>query len=171
MSEWLDIYSENGERIGKALRSRCHGDPALLHHTAHVVIIHPEDGRMLLQKRTLTKDIQPGKWDTAVGGHLDCGEDYLAGARRELGEELGVTAPVELTELFCDRIRNDIESEDVMVYGAKLAGPFAFQTSEIDSLKFWSREELEDPVNRREFTPNLLKELEILKKIKGWFPE
>ena len=75
MEELLDIYDASGARIGQASRRLCHGNPTLLHHTSHVIVIHPDRGHLLLQKRSLSKDIQPGKWDTAVGGHLDPGED------------------------------------------------------------------------------------------------
>ena len=162
--EYFDIYDDAGNRIGKALRSECHGNPAMLHHTAHVVVIHPETGSILLQKRKMTKDIQPGKWDTAVGGHLDAGEDYLAGAKRELAEELGVTCDVELEWLFYEKVRNEIESEDVGVYALRYAGPFKFQESEIDGLKFWSKEELADKNNWQNFTPLLCQELEKLRE-------
>ena len=168
--EYLDIYSPQGERIGTALRSECHGNPALLHHTAHVVVVHPQSGAVLLQRRSPHKRIQPGKWDTAVGGHLECGEDFLAGAQRELREELGISEAVTLTPLFADKIRNEIESEDVMVYGVKLAGPFKFQASEIDEVRFWNAAELADPENRKHFTPNLISELETLKTIPSWYP-
>ena len=162
--ELFDIYDEAGNRVGVAPRRECHGDPKLLHHTAHVVVFHPETGAVLLQKRAATKDIQPGKWDTAVGGHLALGEDYEAGARRELAEELGVTSPVELEHLFDSKIRNDIESEDARVFGLRMAGGFTFQKSEIDAIRFWRADELFVPVNRREFTPNLCAELDELKK-------
>ena len=61
--EWFEIVDEHGKVAGKALRSECHGNPVLVHRTAHVMVFHP-DGRLLLQKRSLKKDIQPGKWDT-----------------------------------------------------------------------------------------------------------
>lgn len=165
MAEYFDIYDEAGNRIGRALRSECHGNPALLHHTSHVVIFHPDGERLLLQKRSRNKDIQPGKWDTAVGGHVDCGEDYLSAARRELREELGVSEfPGELRYLFDSKIRNSIESEDVRVYGLTFAGPFRFQTEEIDEIRFWTKEELADLENRKLFTPNLVSELEMLRE-------
>ena len=165
MAEYFDIYDEAGNRIGRALRSECHGNPALLHHTSHVVIFHPDGERLLLLKRSRNKDIQPGKWDTAVGGHVDCGEDYLTAARRELREELGVSEfPGELRYLFDSKIRNSIESEDVRVYGLTFAGPFRFQTEEIDEIRFWTKEELADLENRKLFTPNLVSELEMLRE-------
>ena len=162
MEEYFDLYDEAGNRIGKALRRECHGNPALLHHTAHVMVFHPETGAVLLQKRSVSKDIQPGKWDTAVGGHLALGEDYLAGAKRELKEELGVTEEPELFFLFDAKIRNEIESEDSRVFGTKLAGPFSFQQEEIDEVRFWTKEELLDEKNHAVFTPNLVVEIKRL---------
>lgn len=162
--EFFDIYDEAGNRIGVATRRECHGDPKLLHHTAHVVVFHPETGAILLQKRAATKDIQPGKWDTAVGGHLALGEDYETGARRELAEELGVTDAGKLKYLFDGKIRNSIESEDVRVFALRRAGGFKFQVEEIDDIRFWTAAELFDPENRKNFTPNLCAELDELRR-------
>ena len=169
MAEYFDIYDEAGNHLGKALREECHGNPALIHCTAHVAVLHPESGKLLLQKRRMDKDIQPGKWDTAVGGHLDSGENFESAARRELSEELGVKDEVELFHLFDSRIRNSIESENTRVFGVKLAGPFEFQRSEIDEVRFFSAAELDSPEWKKNFTPNLIEELEDLKKC-GFFP-
>ena len=169
MAEYFDIYDETGNHLGTALRSECHGNPALIHCTAHVAVKHPETGALLLQKRRMDKDIQPGKWDTAVGGHLDAGESFESAALRELAEELGVTEKVTLRVLFDSKIRNSIESENVRVFGVELAGEFAFQRSEIDEVRFFTAAELDDPENRKNFTPNLLLELAELKKY-GFYP-
>ena len=134
-----------------------------------MVVIHPETGSILLQKRNLNKDIQPGKWDTAVGGHLALGEDFETGARRELYEELGIEN-AELFHIFDSTIRNDIESEDVRVFGAFISGNFTFDPGEIDEIRFWNRRELEDPENRKNFTPNLITELELLKQTGKFYP-
>jgi len=168
--EYFDIYDETGNHVGRAPRSECHGNPSLLHHTSHVVVFHPDAERILLQKRSMSKDVQPGRWDTAVGGHVDPGEDYLAAALRELREELGFVAEAkDLRHLFDSKIRNEIESEDVRVYGLQSAGPFRRQPEEIDEIRFWTRAELNDPENRKSFTPNLIAELELLLE-KGLLP-
>lgn len=168
--ESFDIYDEAGNCIGRALRSECHGNPSLLHHTSHVVVFHPDGKRILLQKRSMSKDVQPGRWDTAVGGHVDPGEDYLAAALRELREELGFVAEAgDIRHLFDSKIRNEIESEDVRVYGLRSAGPFRFQPEEIDEIRFWTRAELNDPESRNSFTPNLIAELGLLLE-KGLLP-
>ncbi len=160
--EYFDIYDAENRPCGAAPRSECHGNPALRHRASQVMVLHP-DGRVLLQRRSRAKDIQPGRWDTAVGGHLTPGEDYESAARREMLEELGV-APGPLEFLLDVEIRNEIESEDLRVFRTVHAGPFTFQASEIDELRWFERAELADPERRSDFTPNLRRELAEL----GW---
>lgn len=161
MSELIDIYNNAGEKIGTAERAEAHGNNTLLHRAVHVLVFS-SDGRLLLQKRAADKRIQPGKWDTSVGGHLAAGEDYLTGGRRELAEELGLPGDTPLEHLFDVQIRNEIESEDARVYKAFSEGPFDFQKEEIDCVRFFTVEELKDPEWRKGFTPCLISELERL---------
>lgn len=158
-SELIDVYNAVGEKTGCVERSKAHGDNTLLHRAAHVFVFSG-DGRLLLQKRAITKRIQPGKWDASVGGHLAAGEDYLTGARRELAEELGLPEDTPLEHLFDVAIRNEIESEDARVFKAVSEGPFEFQKEEIDEVRFFTADELKDPQWRKEFTPCLIGELE-----------
>jgi isopentenyldiphosphate isomerase len=161
--EYIYIVDENNRIIGKASRKECHGDPSLIHRTVHVVVYHP-DGRILLQKRNMDKDIQPGKWDTAVGGHVDLGEDFDKAVRRELAEELGVHEKVEFQHIFDSKIRNDIESENVRVYSIIHPGPFDFQKDEIAEVRFWEICELRKIISETPeiFTPNVSLELKKL---------
>ena len=162
--ELFDIYSPDGKHTGTARRCECHGNPSLIHRSVQIFVFSP-DGRILLQKRSPDKDIQPGRWDTSVGGHLAAGEDYLTAARRETAEELGVAEELEFVHFFDIAIRNSIESEDVRVFRTIYDGPFSFQRSEIDSIRFFTADELKDPEWQKDFTPNLINELKII------FPE
>ena len=162
--EFFEIIDDaTGRIVGKALRSECHGNPSLVHRSVHVIVLHPDGKRLLLQKRSKNKDIQPGKWDTAVGGHLACGEDYPAAAVREMGEELGLPPTLPLTYRFDMKIRNEIESENTRVYSAVAEGPFTIQKSELDEVAFFTFDELREKVTRNEetFTPLLRQELRI----------
>mgnify|MGYP001074415071 FL=1 len=89
--EWFPLVNEMGETIGKATRKECHSGSKQLHPVIHLHIFN-DAGELYLQKRSMTKDIQPGKWDTAVGGHIDYGETVEEALRREVREELGITA-------------------------------------------------------------------------------
>lgn len=167
MGEYFDIVDDQGRVIGKALRSECHGNPDLVHRTVHVVVFHP-DGRMLLQKRHEEKDIQPGKWDTAVGGHIDSGENHETAVLRELAEELGVVANfADLKFIMEDEIRNEVESENVTVFSLTHPGPFEFQQEEISEVKFWEITELRQAISSKPeiFTPNLIREFGKLKNL------
>jgi isopentenyldiphosphate isomerase len=153
-SERFEIVDEHDLVIGTARRRECHGNPALVHRTAHVVV-RSGDGRVLLQKRSAAKDIQPGRWDTAVGGHLHPGETYEQAARRELAEEIGIDEPQPLTHLFDTHIRNSVESENVRVFGLTHDGPFVPQADEIDDLRFWTAADVDRALGHGVFTPNL----------------
>lgn len=157
-SERFEIVDDEGRVIGTAWRRECHGNPALVHRTAHVVV-RSADGRVLLQKRSATKDIQPGRWDTAVGGHLHLGEAYEQAARREMAEEIGIDGRLPLTHLFDTRIRNPVESEHVRVFGLTHDGPFVPQADEIDELRFWTVAEVDQALGDGVFTPNLEAEI------------
>ena len=89
--EMLPLVDEQGNVVGQATRGVCHnGVERPLHPVVHLHVFDPQ-GRLYLQKRPEWKDIQPGKWDTAVGGHVDYGETIAEALRREVREELGIT--------------------------------------------------------------------------------
>jgi len=154
--EFFDIVDENDRVIGTAPRRECHGNPMLVHRAAHVLVFN-RAGELLLQKRSPHKDIQPGKWDTSVGGHLDPGENYLEAAIREMSEELGLSE-LPLTFLYHSKIRNEIESENIATYLTCHEGPFTFSQREIDSVRFWRQEEIDRGVGTGVFTPNFEEE-------------
>jgi isopentenyl-diphosphate delta-isomerase type 1 len=152
----VDLVDEDDRIIGQALRSECHGDPKLIHRAVHVLLFNDQQ-QLLLQKRSCHKDIQPGKWDTSVGGHLDPGENYRAAAIREMNEELGV-AGIPLRELYHSKIRNRVESENVRTYLTIYNGPIRFAPDEIDEVRFWSHEEISAALKSGCFTPNFEEE-------------
>ena len=88
--EIFPIVDETGRVVGKATRGECHSGSKLLHPVVHLHVFNAQ-GDVYLQKRPEWKDIQPGKWDTAVGGHIDYGETPEKALRREVREELGIT--------------------------------------------------------------------------------
>ncbi len=156
MREVFDIVDGKDEIIGAAPRERCHGDPTLVHRVAHVLLVNSA-GDLLLQKRSPHKDIQPGKWDTSVGGHLNRGETYDAAAHRELREELGVDRAA-LSFLYAYPMRNEIESENVRTYLCRYDGPIRFDPEEISEVRFWAMEEIEGRLGDGTFTPNFEEE-------------
>ena len=89
-NELLPLVDEQGNVIGCATRGECHGGTKPLHPVVHLHVFNPQ-GDLYLQRRPDWKDIQPGKWDTAVGGHVDWGETVEEALQREVREEIGLT--------------------------------------------------------------------------------
>ena len=85
-NEMFPIVDDEGRVIGKATRGECHNGSKLLHPVVHLHVFNTR-GDLYLQKRPEWKDIQPGKWDTAVGGHMDYGETPATALQREMLEE------------------------------------------------------------------------------------
>jgi isopentenyldiphosphate isomerase len=154
--ELFDIVDDDDRVIGTAPRSACHGNPALVHRAVHVLVCNAA-GELLLQKRSARKDIQPGRWDTSVGGHLEPGESYFAAAVREMREELGLTG-LPLTFLYHSKIRNQIESENIATYLTRWDGPVAWDPHEIDAVRPWPAGAIEAALGRGVFTPNFEEE-------------
>jgi isopentenyl-diphosphate delta-isomerase type 1 len=160
MDELFDIVSEVDVVIGQASRKMCHGNPDLIHRAVHVLVFNP-GGELLLQQRSLHKDIQPGKWDTSVGGHLEVGESYITAAHREMAEELGLTG-LPLTFLYNSKIRNLVESENISTYLTVTARDIIHDTSEISAVRFWSHTEIDIALGEDVFTPNFEEEWRML---------
>ena len=118
-----------------------------------------------MQKRSVRKDIQPGKWDTAVGGHVDLGETIEVALRREVREELGIT---DFIPEFLMRyvFESALEKELVNTFRTVYEGPFLPDADEIEEARFWSIPEIEAHLGKGVFTPNFESEYEKLKSFK-----
>jgi len=86
--EWLDIVDAENRVVGRAPRDVVHRD-GHRHRSVHMLLLNGA-GRVFVQRRSETKDTNPGLWDSSAAGHVDSGESPLAAAVRELYEELGV---------------------------------------------------------------------------------
>jgi isopentenyldiphosphate isomerase len=144
--EQLEIVNEKGEVVGLAPRSVIHGNPALIHRVVHVLAFDP-DGKLLLQKRARDKDVAPGRWDTSVGGHVGIGEELSSSARREMEEELGIT-DCGMEYLYSYTHTSQNETELVTTYRCMYSGEIAFNRDEIDEVRYWSLDEIEEVLGK-----------------------
>ncbi|MBN1792305.1 NUDIX domain-containing protein [Candidatus Woesearchaeota archaeon] len=92
--ELVDICDENDTLTGEQrMKSEAHR-LGLWHRVAHIWIANLK-GEILFQRRSKDKDIFPDRWDVAVTGHIDAGEDPVDAGIREAAEELGLSVRKE----------------------------------------------------------------------------
>ena len=128
--ELLDVVDADDKVVAVMTRGEIHAR-GLMHRAVHILVFD-RSGRLFLQKRSIQKDEQPGKWDSSAAGHVDSGEDYDACARREVGEELGITADVALEPLFRLPASSLTGNEHCQVYRCQWDGPLQLDADEID---------------------------------------
>lgn len=129
--ELLDVVDENDTVIAVKTRGEIHAR-GLMHRAVHILVFNRK-GQLFLQKRSMCKDEQPGKWDSSAAGRVDSGEDYLACARREIGEELGIDAVLDFELLFKLPASALTGNEHCMVYRYDFDGPMVLHPEEIDA--------------------------------------
>jgi len=157
MDEVIDIFDENGNLIGKKLKSEAHknGD---WHRGVHIWLLVGK--KILLQKRSYKKDILPGRFDVSCGGHVKSGENYEDTAIRELDEELGIKAKRE------DLIHIGSRKQITHVKGRRLISK---EFLEIFLLKLKSVKNLK--INKDEIEEIKLFDIEELKELLKFRPE
>ena len=88
--EMREVHLRDGTPTGRIVEKHAPRNPGeyFLHAVA---ILKTQDGRYVLQQRSLKARYYPGKWDV-TGGGVRAGETTLQAAIRETYEEMGITA-------------------------------------------------------------------------------
>jgi len=137
--ELLIVVDENDNVLSYSSRKLVH-EQKLLHRTISVSVYN-DKGQILLQKRSMNKDNNPGKLAGAVGGHVSKDKKYKQAAQEELKEELGINSKLIFIKKM---ILNDpVHKTMTSLYKIFSNGPFKINKDETDEIKFYSKEDLE----------------------------
>lgn len=101
-----------------------------LPHRCSYIVVQNSRGDLLVQRRTLTKDVYPGFFDPVTGGVVLAGESYEESAERELAEEMGIRG-VPLETLFDFWLEDGSIKVWGRVYRCTWDGPVVPQPEEV----------------------------------------
>jgi len=152
MGETLPIVDASGAVVGSAPRPLCHAGGAKPLHPVVRLWLTDGAGMFWMQKRSMAKLVQPGRWDCAVGGHVSFGETLETALRREAREEIGLIDPGAVRLIGKFAWETAIERELVFAFIATLprAVALAADPAEVDEIRLWSRAELAAALARGE---------------------
>ena len=162
VNEWFPVVEVSGLVTGRATRNYCHSGAKPLHPVIHIHIID-RYSRIYLQKRSMNKDIQPGKWDTAVGGHVSYGESIVEAVYREAFEELRF---IEFNPIHLEtyEFESPVEKEMVSVFAAVGSYELTPDPDEVEEGRWWPVEEIDVNIGKNVFTPNFESEFQMIRK-------
>lgn len=151
-NEVFDLIDKNDRVVGKVRRGDAHRDKSLIHRSVGVAVVN-HHGKIFLQRRSLSKDVDSMKWTISCSGHVPTGEKYEQAAARELKEELGITG-VTLNFLTKYLYQGEKETEMVCLFKIFYDKELTLNTTEILEGKFFSKEELVRAVTAKEIDLN-----------------
>ena len=153
MVEYMDVVNEDNEVVGKTTQEEVYAKK-LSHRIVHVFVIHPKENKVYFQKRAETKSFLPGFYCTSAGGHVQAGESYEEGAKRELKEEIGLENP--LHEVGSMVFVSDDHKRFIKLFVAYAEDGFNFADGEVASGSFIGIKEAYDMVcNGEKIHPQL----------------
>lgn len=160
--EMFPVVDEEGNIIDAMTRGEAHCGTKRLHPVVHLHVYNSQ-GALYLQQRADWKEVQPGRWDTAMGGHVDLGESVSEALAREAYEEIGLRQGAYEPRLLKKYVyESKIERELVYIYTTVYDGVLSPSVTETKGGRFWTAEELQTNMGHEVFTPMFEQEYPML---------
>ena len=151
MEELVDIVDDDDNVITTVTRAEMRA--RRLQHRSVGIAVMSTDGRLLIHRRSLGKDVWAGWWDIAAGGVVAAGETYDDAARRELEEELGLR-DTDIEFVGQSRYVDDNVAELCRGYRVVHDGPFTFADGEVIEARWVTFAELDEMRATHQFLPD-----------------
>jgi isopentenyl-diphosphate delta-isomerase len=162
MQEIIDLVNEKDEVIGQESKNICHEKG--LWHRAVAIFVFNQQGELLVQKRAPNMP-RPNLLGASASGHLQTGDSYEEGAKRELKEELDIDCdikPIGKFKMDVSYPDGKIDKEHYAIFTCHYDGKFTIQKEELSSVKFISIDKIEKMMHESpsQFTPGFQREFQ-----------
>jgi isopentenyl-diphosphate delta-isomerase len=148
----VELVDEKGTAIGAMSVRDAHSGAGKLHR-AFSVMLADGSGRVLLQRRSLTKHRFAGRWSNTCCGHPAPGQSLVEAAQIRLAEEVGVLdVPLEGVGTFvysaADRVSGLVEREfDHVLVGRYEDTPMDLNADEVCAVRWHCLDSLIEEVS------------------------
>jgi len=164
--EKLIMVDLHDNEIGTLSKLECHQKDGILHR-AFSIFLFNEQGQLLLQQRSVKKNLWPSFWSNSCCSHPRQGEDILEAAKRRLNDELGLNeVKLEFIYKFSyEAAYKDIGSENELcsVFLGVINQKVNFNHNEIEQIKYINVSDLLiDMGARADYTPWFIMEWKAL---------
>lgn len=141
MAELWDVYDVSRRRTGRTvIRGEALADGE--YHLVADIWIMNSKGEVLLQKRSMEKDLAPGLW-CCTGGSAIVGEDGRQAFIREMTEELGVAPDLAHSEIAFSYTKGNYHKDIWFVRQDIPPQAFHLQREEVEAVRWVTLAELE----------------------------
>ena len=167
-NELLILVDREDNELGFASKAECHSGSGLLHR-AFSVFIFNSSGQVLLQQRSLQKELWGLYWSNSCCSHPRQGEQIERAVNRRMVEELSIDCELHyLYKFFYQESFETKGSEHELcsVFVGRYDGEVSININEIADWKFIDTEELSRSIDQHpeKYTPWLQSEWLELKK-------
>ena len=156
--ELWDVYDIQGSLTGKVKPRMAAFEKGEYHLACSLWLISP-NGEALIQRRSLTKEINPGMWNI-TGGAASAGESSEEACLREVAEEIGLKLNPQDITLLSRTFNNDdcIFDDYITVYDFDITNAI-IQPEEVAELKWVTLDEIRKLYCEGQFMFTDIKEL------------
>lgn len=160
--EWWPILNESGKIIGSTQHLTSLNDNyKYMHPVARVAFV--ENGLILLQKRSPSMVVFPGKWDMAISNHVKMEETVDNCIERTAKERYNIN---HLRYMYLANYTLEVPNEHHYVFFFVSCQEIRLypDIKYVEQTKWWTTQQIEENLKAGIFTDNFIAEYEILKR-------